>query len=68
MTNVEISGLMSAHRKNLRARKERELHQTNEIQSKPWMREEKSGRCYTCLLYTSPSPRDRQKSRMPSSA
>ena len=25
-----------------------------------------SGR--TCLLYTSPSPRDRQKSRMPSSA
>ena len=25
-------------------------------------------RRYTCLLYTSPSPRDRQKSRMPSSA
>ena len=25
-------------------------------------------RNYTCLLYTSPSPRDRQKSRMPSSA
>ena len=25
------------------------------------------GQC-TCLLYTSPSPRDRQKSRMPSSA
>ena len=25
-------------------------------------------RLYTCLLYTSPSPRDRQKSRMPSSA
>ena len=24
--------------------------------------------CYDCLLYTSPSPRDRQKSRMPSSA
>ena len=24
--------------------------------------------CLTCLLYTSPSPRDRQKSRMPSSA
>ena len=23
---------------------------------------------YRCLLYTSPSPRDRQKSRMPSSA
>ena len=24
--------------------------------------------CNNCLLYTSPSPRDRQKSRMPSSA
>ena len=24
--------------------------------------------CISCLLYTSPSPRDRQKSRMPSSA
>ena len=24
--------------------------------------------CFDCLLYTSPSPRDRQKSRMPSSA
>ena len=27
-----------------------------------------SGIAKTCLLYTSPSPRDRQKSRMPSSA
>ena len=26
------------------------------------------GLYYGCLLYTSPSPRDRQKSRMPSSA
>ena len=26
------------------------------------------GNTNTCLLYTSPSPRDRQKSRMPSSA
>ena len=26
------------------------------------------GHCTFCLLYTSPSPRDRQKSRMPSSA
>ena len=26
------------------------------------------GMVYACLLYTSPSPRDRQKSRMPSSA
>ena len=27
-----------------------------------------SGSYFPCLLYTSPSPRDRQKSRMPSSA
>ena len=27
-----------------------------------------TGEVYNCLLYTSPSPRDRQKSRMPSSA
>ena len=27
-----------------------------------------SHKAYNCLLYTSPSPRDRQKSRMPSSA
>ena len=30
--------------------------------------EEKQIDFYPCLLYTSPSPRDRQKSRMPSSA
>ena len=30
--------------------------------------EEKAGKPQSCLLYTSPSPRDRQKSRMPSSA
>ena len=26
------------------------------------------GMCYDCLLYTSPSPRDKRQSRMPSSA
>ena len=30
--------------------------------------DDSSSRGITCLLYTSPSPRDRQKSRMPSSA
>ena len=29
---------------------------------------ENAAALYYCLLYTSPSPRDRQKSRMPSSA
>ena len=33
-------------------------------QSQPYC----TGRSGSCLLYTSPSPRDRQKSRMPSSA
>ena len=33
---------------------------------KPYV--ELGGGAKTCLLYTSPSPRDRQKSRMPSSA
>ena len=32
------------------------------------MKKKKAGRPVLCLLYTSPSPRDRQKSRMPSSA
>ena len=33
-----------------------------------WTRLQKNDGPETCLLYTSPSPRDRQKSRMPSSA
>ena len=32
------------------------------------LKTKKSGHQANCLLYTSPSPRDRQKSRMPSSA
>ena len=32
------------------------------------LKEEGFCNIWTCLLYTSPSPRDRQKSRMPSSA
>ena len=30
--------------------------------------EDESGKSYNCLLYTSPSPRDKRQSRMPSSA
>ena len=29
---------------------------------------EREGKIYACLLYTSPSPRDMRRSRMPSSA
>ena len=42
----------------------------------PWNSKDASGKligfevelAYTCLLYTSPSPRDKRQSRMPSSA
>ena len=36
--------------------------------TKEYMQDKNSQHPQTCLLYTSPSPRDRQKSRMPSSA
>ena len=36
--------------------------------SDEWLREIKSEQYKICLLYTSPSPRDRTRSRMPSSA
>ena len=35
---------------------------------KKYCRFKRSGIKYICLLYTSPSPRDRTRSRMPSSA
>ena len=42
----------------------------NQVVVMPWtlVRNEQEARNFACLLYTSPSPRDRQKSRMPSSA
>ena len=46
------------------------IARSRRLRSTPYTsRIEKQGvTAYTCLLYTSPSPRDRQKSRMPSSA
>ena len=40
----------------------------NKCQSLAWPRTSVILKDGSCLLYTSPSPRDRQKSRMPSSA
>ena len=37
------------------------------VLSRDWDRPDEDA-AWACLLYTSPSPRDRQKSRMPSSA
>ena len=42
---------------------EENIHHMAEMAEMP-----KSGQVWFCLLYTSPSPRDRQKARMPSSA
>ena len=39
-----------------------------EVMDLPFEVDEKQYQTHPCLLYTSPSPRDRQKSRMPSSA
>ena len=36
--------------------------------SQSWVSRKQPGQHHTCLLYTSPSPRDRTRSRMPSSA
>eukprot|EP00828_Plagiopyla_frontata_P009599 TRINITY_DN14961_c0_g1_i1.p3 TRINITY_DN14961_c0_g1~~TRINITY_DN14961_c0_g1_i1.p3 ORF type:complete len:130 (-),score=28.40 TRINITY_DN14961_c0_g1_i1:41-430(-) len=45
------------------------LHQNEQIQEEfPQLQQQSQQNNITCLLYTSPSPRDRQKSRMPSSA
>ena len=41
---------------------------TEFAKKKAKIREDLLKQYYNCLLYTSPSPRDRQKSRMPSSA
>ena len=38
------------------------------IKTRKWTGEDGADRYSTCLLYTSPSPRDRTRSRMPSSA
>ena len=38
------------------------------LESLPKVENKEGGKEVACLLYTSPSPRDRQKSRMPSSA
>eukprot|EP00828_Plagiopyla_frontata_P010750 TRINITY_DN15809_c0_g1_i1.p4 TRINITY_DN15809_c0_g1~~TRINITY_DN15809_c0_g1_i1.p4 ORF type:complete len:115 (+),score=30.18 TRINITY_DN15809_c0_g1_i1:232-576(+) len=49
--------------------KQRNCMKQNTLNQKMWdMMMMKVDEAKSCLLYTSPSPRDRQKSRMPSSA
>ena len=58
---VSVSSQSDTERADL-AREKRELADD------PVFEQEELAQVYVCLLYTSPSPRDRQKSRMPSSA
>ena len=46
----------------------RKYSQGDDLKDIDWQVYAKTDKYYVCLLYTSPSPRDRQKSRMPSSA
>ena len=60
LTNKGIKiGLISDDRKDYFVRKTKEIKSLSSEMQKVSI---------SCLLYTSPSPRDRQKSRMPSSA
>ena len=61
-------GLKPVHRRVLFA-----MNELNNDWNKPYKKSARVvgdviGKYHPCLLYTSPSPRDRQKSRMPSSA
>ena len=52
-------------------RKELDMEEVHDLSEELYLdvlTEAYNRRYYDCLLYTSPSPRDRQKSRMPSSA
>ena len=71
LNGAMLRALMAEH-----LREEREKVQHEPIQDASFsalasriVDDAKSGKTHkSCLLYTSPSPRDRQKSRMPSSA
>ena len=70
LDNVVVYGFHGVHpeEKTLGQRFEIDLEYRLKNPADPWKDEERSTISYVCLLYTSPSPRDRQKSRMPSSA
>ena len=51
-----------------RARSNSPAREENEIQDPQMSKDPNIAFQYTCLLYTSPSPRDQRGSRMPSSA
>ena len=63
MSSANTMGTSSIKKVPMREKTQPELAKDYEMAKRP-----RPNTPNTCLLYTSPSPRDRQKSRMPSSA
>eukprot|EP01017_Pseudomicrothorax_dubius_P034703 TRINITY_DN4784_c0_g1_i1.p1 TRINITY_DN4784_c0_g1~~TRINITY_DN4784_c0_g1_i1.p1 ORF type:complete len:176 (+),score=26.85 TRINITY_DN4784_c0_g1_i1:64-591(+) len=71
ITNSKASwdaSLCLYHLENLRFRAAFAAHALSKTKDKEFALQNMRELAISCLLYTSPSPRDRQKSRMPSSA
>ena len=64
----QFSEVMSLIIDDLLNREEQRKPPANVELTEGWASKVNSGLCRTCLLYTSPSPRDLSTSRMPSSA
>ena len=64
VANISRFGLLEVSRQRLKP----SLNETYDIEHVLVRGPRSLGQSILCLLYTSPSPRDRQKSRMPSSA
>ena len=47
MSNLTVQGLISARKKELRSQAERQHHMQNDLQTMTWVKENKSGKCYT---------------------
>src|SRR5665811_2411721 len=62
-TRVRSSAASDVYKRQLKS-----LIQVADLQGHDTLNTDRQGRISSCLLYTSPSPRDRTRSRMPSSA
>ena len=65
---VIIGGVACGPKAAARARRRDPEARITIIERRPYVSFASCGLPYYCLLYTSPSPRDRTRSRMPSSA
>ena len=64
----DIKDAITGHTTDLLDRRKDDVFAPGHPYAMSTFREDDIGQDAACLLYTSPSPRDRQKSRMPSSA